>query len=175
MTETPSFGSLALTLTLAGLGFGVAVVPLTSAVLGNVPAEHSGMAASATNTSRQLGAVVGVAALGALVNSHLTSDLGHRLEQIGVTGGAKGLIIDAVESGGGGSQGFDIAHPPAIFAPIVNAATAAFRTGLHESLLASASLMLLAAFAASFVPRGADFELSDVDADDPVAAAVDTR
>ena len=175
MTVTPSFAALALTLTLAGLGFGIAVVPLTSAVLGNVPPQHSGMAASATNTSRQLGAVVGVAALGALVNSHLTSDLGHRLQDLGVTGGAQDLIIQAVESGGGGSQGFNIAHPPAIFAPIVNAATAAFRTGLHESLLASASLMLLAAFAAIFVPRAADLEGADADVDESVAAAVDTR
>ena len=38
-------------LAVAGLGFGIAVVPLTAAVLGYVPAAHSGMAASATNTA----------------------------------------------------------------------------------------------------------------------------
>ena len=154
MTVTPSFGALAALLSIAGLGFGIAVVPLTSAVLSSVPPEHSGMAASATNTARQIGSVVGVAALGALVNSHLTSDLSHRLHDIGITGTAQDLIIQAVESGGGGSQGFDIAHPPAIFAPVVNAATAAFRTGLHESLLAAASLMLLAACVAALAPGG---------------------
>ena len=137
MTATPSFGTLSAVLTIAGLGFGIAVVPLTSAVLGNVPAALSGMAASATNTSRQIGAVVGVAALGALVNSHLTSDLTDRLARIGVTGSAKDLIIQAVESGGGGPNStFDIAHPPALFA--------------------SAALMLLAAVFTALIPRTGD-------------------
>ena len=151
----PSFGPLSIALALAGLGFGVAVVPLTSAVLGTVPAAMSGMAASATNTARQIGAVVGVAALGALVNSHLTSDLGDRLGRLGVGGSAKDLILRAVENGGGGGS-FDIAHPPAIFAPIVAQATAAFRTGLHQALLASAALMLLAAVITAVAGGGRD-------------------
>ncbi|WP_280269083.1 MFS transporter, partial [Nocardia wallacei] len=50
---------LAAAMAVAGLGFGVAVVPLTSAVLSGVPAEHSGMAAAVTNTMRQVGAAVG--------------------------------------------------------------------------------------------------------------------
>jgi EmrB/QacA subfamily drug resistance transporter len=149
LDASPAFGTLSVTLAVAGLGFGIAVVPLTSAVLGTMPASMSGMAASATNTARQIGAVVGVAALGALVNAHLTSDLSDRLARLGVGGKARDLVINAVESGGGGS-GFDIAHPPAIFAPIVDQATAAFRTGLHQALLASALLMFVAA-AGAFV------------------------
>jgi predicted MFS family arabinose efflux permease len=153
----PAFRSLSITLAVAGLGFGIAVVPLTSAVLGTMPAAMSGMAASATNTARQIGAVVGVAALGALVNAHLTSDLTSRLQDIGISGKAKDIIINAVESGGGGSDsGFDIAHPPALFAPIVNQATAAFRTGLHQALLASALLMLLAAVLTAVFARSPD-------------------
>jgi predicted MFS family arabinose efflux permease len=161
LTPQPSFGALAAALTVAGLGFGIVVVPLTSAVLGSIPARHSGMAASATNTCRQLGAVVGVAALGAVVNSHLTTDLAGRLAHLGVGAGAQQLIIRVVETGGSDAQGFDIAHPPAIFAPIVNAAKAAFRVGVHESLYASAALMLLAAVATLFVPRGAETDADD--------------
>jgi EmrB/QacA subfamily drug resistance transporter len=166
LTRHPHFGDLAFTLTIAGLGFGIAVVPLTSAVLGSIPARHSGMAASATNTSRQIGAVVGVAALGALVNSHLTSDLAGRLTNLGVGGAAQRLIIRAVETGGSDAAGFDIAHPPALFAPIVNAATGAFRTGVHQALFASAALMLLAAVVTAFVPRTQDADIdSDIDDD----------
>jgi EmrB/QacA subfamily drug resistance transporter len=158
LTRHPQFGSLTLTLTIAGLGFGVAVVPVTSAVLTSIPARHSGMAASATNTARQLGAVVGVAALGAVVNSHLTSDLSDRLAKLGVGKALRDPIIHAVETGGSDAAGFDIAHPPALFAPIVNQATAAFRTGVHESLYASAALMLLAAVLTLLVPRRHDTE-----------------
>ena len=150
LVEQPSFIALAIVLAVAGLGFGIAVVPLTSAVLGHVPAAHSGMAASATNTSRQIGAVVGVVALGALVNSHLTGDLAGRLKDLGITGSVQSLILNAVETGGGG--GIDIAHPPALFKPIVDAATAAFRTGVHQALLASAVLILVAAAVTALVP-----------------------
>jgi hypothetical protein len=154
---------LTLTLTIAGLGFGIAVVPVTSAVLSSIPAKHSGMAASATNTARQLGAVVGVAALGAVVNSHLTSDLSDRLAKLGVGKVLRDPIIHAVETGGSDAAGFDIAHPPALFAPIVNEATAAFRTGVHESLYASAALMLLAAILTALVPRRHDTETAGTD------------
>jgi EmrB/QacA subfamily drug resistance transporter len=68
-----SFVTLALSLTVAGFGFGIVVVPVTSVALGEVPAEHSGMAASATTTSREIGSVVGVAALGSLFNGELTA------------------------------------------------------------------------------------------------------
>jgi len=54
-----SSAGLSAALVLAGVGFGVTVVPVTSVALAVVPAvvpaERSGMAASATNTSRELG------------------------------------------------------------------------------------------------------------------------
>jgi EmrB/QacA subfamily drug resistance transporter len=153
LTAHPSFTALAVVLAVAGVGFGIAVVPLTAAVLGHVPAAHSGMAASATNTSRQIGAVVGVTALGALVNSHLTGDLARRLNDLGITGSVQSLIVNAVETGGGSQGGsIDIAHPPKLLRPIVDAATAAFRNGLHQALLASAVLILVAAALTALVP-----------------------
>lgn len=60
------FAELGWALPIAGVGFGIALVPVASAALGVVPPERSGMAASATTTSRELGAVIGVAVLGAV-------------------------------------------------------------------------------------------------------------
>jgi EmrB/QacA subfamily drug resistance transporter len=151
----PSFGALSLVLGLAGLGFGIAVVPLTAAVLGYVPAAHSGMAASATNTARQLGAVIGVAALGGLVTSHLTNDFGASLTQGGITGTGKDFIIRMLENGGHDAAGINIAHPSPFIKPLVDAATAAFRSGLHAALLVSAAMILLSAFVIALVPRTA--------------------
>jgi EmrB/QacA subfamily drug resistance transporter len=151
----PTYLALAIVLAVAGLGFGVAVVPLTAAVLGHVPAANSGMAASATNTARQLGAVVGVAALGALVNSHITNDFGKSLEEQGTTGLAKKLILDLLETGGSQAAGLDIAHPPDAIKPLVDEATAAFRSGLHAALLVSAVLILISAAVTAFAPRAA--------------------
>jgi EmrB/QacA subfamily drug resistance transporter len=152
----PGFWPQALAMGVAGLGFGVAVVPLTSAVLGNVPAAHSGMAASATNTARQLGAVVGVAALGALVNAHLTGDLVHRLSRLGYGKDLQSVVIGAIEGGGGSSGGLNLQNPPAVLRPIVSAAVDAFLSGLRASLLVSAIVVVVAAVIVALVSEPGD-------------------
>jgi EmrB/QacA subfamily drug resistance transporter len=159
LSTHPPFGPLAIALAISGLGFGFAVVPLTSAVLGHVPAARSGMAASATNTARQIGSVVGVAALGALVNAYLTTNLKHTL------GSGSGFVISLLETGGqeAANQQQNLAHPPAVIKPIVDAAKSAFRDGLHAALLVSAALVLLSAVITSIVPRGVLDPERDID------------
>jgi MFS family permease len=66
LTATTSVAALAWPLAIAGLGFGIALVTMTAAVLTLVPPEQSGMAASTVNTSRELGGVFGVAVLAAI-------------------------------------------------------------------------------------------------------------
>lgn len=60
---------------LALLGFGVslAIPSLLTAVVGSAPRELAGMAGGALNASRQTGAVLGVAVLGALLNATTTT------------------------------------------------------------------------------------------------------
>lgn len=151
LDAAPAFAPLSVSLAVAGLGFGVAVVPLTASVLSHVPAARSGMAASATNTARQVGSVVGVAALGAIVNAYLTSDLRGSLGSSGT------YIIGLLETGGSAAAGQqdNLVHPPPLLAPVVHAAKAAFRDGLHTALLVSAVLVLLSAVLTAVVPRRA--------------------
>src|SRR5208282_545642 len=75
LNPSPDYGPLVVALGLAGIGIGTTVVPITSSVLAAVPPERSGMAASASNTSREIGAVTGVAVLGSLVYSQLHASL----------------------------------------------------------------------------------------------------
>ncbi|WTZ53405.1 MFS transporter [Nocardia sp. NBC_01388] len=153
---TPEFVPLTLSLTLAGLGFGVAVVPLTSAVLSGVPPEHSGMAAAATNTMRQVGAVVGVAALGSLVNSFLNADLVSRLNQLGIPANFQSIVIDAIKTGqvpAGGDSSASAAYGP-IVDQVITATYAAFHRGLEVALLVSAIMILLAAVVTAVSARG---------------------
>lgn len=140
-----TFGLLALALALAGLGFGVTVVPLTSAVLEHVPARHSGVAASATNTARQLGAVVGVAALGAIVNAHLVGEVDRQFT--GLLSGARPAVVDALETGGS-SGSLSLEHIPAPY-------VAAFLDGLRIALVVATVLIGLAALAAALVREDA--------------------
>ncbi len=55
LTPTSGLSTLGWSLPLAGIGIGIVVVPVTASALSSIPAEHSGMAASMTNTSRELG------------------------------------------------------------------------------------------------------------------------
>jgi hypothetical protein len=154
------FVPLALALMVAGLGFGIAVVPLTSAVLAGVPAEHSGMAAAATNTMRQVGAVVGVAALGALLNSLLNSDLVSRLNDLQIPATDQAIVIDAIETGivPNGGDASDRATYGPVVDQVIGAAFAAFRRGLDAALLVSGVMLLAAAAgtALSLLGRGGD-------------------
>ncbi|ROT33699.1 MFS transporter [Micromonospora sp. HM5-17] len=52
-----------------GLGAGLALPPLSSALLGTVPRERAGMAGGALNAARQLGLALGVAVLGGIVSA----------------------------------------------------------------------------------------------------------
>lgn len=141
------------TLALAGFGFGTSVVPVTSVSLGAVPPERSAMAASATTTSRELGAVFGVAVLGALVNAHLTTDLTRRLQVLKIPANFISVVIAAIETG---------SVPPGVHAgganvsienKVIEAAYSAFRSGLQVALVASGLALLAAALVAAITLR----------------------
>ncbi|MEC3918914.1 MFS transporter [Nocardia sp. CDC160] len=147
LTGSIGFAELSATLALAGLGFGIAVVPLTSAVLTGVPAEHSGMAAAATNTMRQVGAAVGVAVLGSLVNGFLTADLDQKLTELGLPKELQPIAVDAVERGripSGVDLGTMLKYASKV-PEVLATGTVAFHHGLDVALVVSALMILAAA------------------------------
>ena len=93
------FNFLLLTLALCGVGFGIAVVPITTVALSALPSKHSGMAASATTTTREVGTVLGVAVLGSLFNNRLLTFLSARLQEYGWPADQQQTIIDGVLTG----------------------------------------------------------------------------
>jgi EmrB/QacA subfamily drug resistance transporter len=157
LDPTIGFATLGWVLPIAGIGFGMLLVPVTSVPLTVVPPERSGMAASATNTSREMGAVFGVAILGSIVNAKLTGELAARLKAIGIPPNFQSLVEHAIQTGGTSSGGAASsaehsknATIAAIAKKVVNAAYDAFGSGLHEALLVSGCLILAAAVVAFF-------------------------
>jgi EmrB/QacA subfamily drug resistance transporter len=146
ISPSPAFFPLAAALALTGVGIGTCVVPITSSVLTAVPPERSGMAASATNTSREVGAVIGVAVLGSLVNGRLHTDLIARLHQLpAVPKALYSIIIQGIETGAEPSNGNTSAQAPQgqakVVQEVIHAAYSAFQSGLHLALYLSAALM----------------------------------
>lgn len=150
---SPNYLGLSLVLAIAGIGIGTTVVPITSAVMSAVPAERSGMAASAANTSRVMGAAVGVAILGSLVNSQLHTSLVSRMNRIGVPVSFQGEVINALETG---TIPRDAVYPPAIqklVNQVIGAAYSAFQDGLSVALYLSGALVLAAGLLALITLR----------------------
>lgn len=150
--------TLGLPLGLAGLGFGIVIVPVTSTALAAIPASHSGMAASMTNTSRELGAVAGATILGSIVNGQLTVNMLKRLTAIGIPKQFQQLVVSAVETGSVSSQRKQYGKVGGSIQQIINevtsAAYGAFAHGLDLSLLIAGALMLASAVLAGVLVGG---------------------
>jgi len=157
LSPNPAYAPLAAALALTGIGIGTTVVPITSSALSAVPPERSGMAASASNTSREIGAVTGVAILGALVNAQLHASLIGRLKDLGIPANFQSIVINAIETGvvpssgqGQGAGGAEGAGHASLVQQVIQAAYGAFYSGLRAALLLSA-ILVLAAGLASFI------------------------
>ncbi len=153
LSPHPHYAPLMAALALAGIGIGTTVVPVTSSALSAVPPERSGMAASATNTSREIGALTGVAVLGSLVISRLHSSLTVQLNHLGIPAQFQTLVINAIETGQIPQNTSAYAGYGKIVQEVIGAAYASFHDGLHAALYVSAGLALAAGLLAFFTLR----------------------
>jgi EmrB/QacA subfamily drug resistance transporter len=139
-------------LLLAGVGFGIAVVPITSVALSALPARHSGMAASATTTAREVGTVIGVAALGSLFNTKLLGFLTAGLIREGVPEEYRKVVIDAVLTGQFSGEAAKQAEAlyGDIAKKVVGVAYAAVHSGVSLALVVAGGVILASGMVAYF-------------------------
>lgn len=145
------YGLTATWLSIAGLGFGFAVVPSTSMVLSSLPREGAGQGSSLLETLQQLGSALGVALLGSV----LTAGYLGRLSTAGLDAdsarAARDSVIGAVQVAGS-------LHDEALLA----SARGAFLHGMTLILVTGAVLtMISAVLAGLFMPSGAGRASSD--------------
>lgn len=158
LSPSAGLGAIGWTMALAGAGFGMAIVPVTSSALSVIPPEHSGMAASMTNTSREMGAVAGVAVLGSIVNGELVVALVQKLQQLHIPALFINAVTTAVTTGTFSvSSAKSIAHGRSNLAlivdKIIDAAYGAFTNGLDLALYLAGALMALSAVVALVTMR----------------------
>jgi hypothetical protein len=111
------------------------------------------MAASATNTSREIGAVTGVVILGSLMFSQLLSSLVTQMNQHHIPGPIQSFAITAVETGNFSTP----PNRPTSLQKLINELTTvafnAFHDGLRAALYLSAGLALAAGLLALITLR----------------------
>jgi EmrB/QacA subfamily drug resistance transporter len=156
LTATTSVGALAWPLAIAGLGFGIALVTMTQAVLTIVRPEESGMAASTVNTSRELGGVFGVAVLGAVVNAQLTTGLTEKLVKLHIPLVYRKVVIEFVTTGGNITSAENspgVKGHTKLIAKVLLAAEGSAGHGVHLALEIAGGIVLAAAVVAGFAAR----------------------
>jgi EmrB/QacA subfamily drug resistance transporter len=133
----------------AGAGIGMVNPGIAQTAIGVVPPQKAGMASGINNTFRQVGIATGVASLGAIFQSEVSSKLAQ------LAPGAPPSFADAVSSGGIHAA---VQHAPAgSQAQLTAAANQAFISGFNEILLVGAIVALVGAVAGFALVRSRDF------------------
>ena len=173
-TDTP-YWILAILFLFMGHGIGSTMAPMTATVMGAVGPQRAGLGSAMTNTSREVGGVLGIALLGTVLFDRLTSVLTPRLGDLGLTGGQARAVAAA------SSHGF--VSPVELSAlglsgeqttGFLSAFQDAYMSGFHLALLIAALFLLAAAVVANrFIPGRAHAEEIHAAAAERVAVTVE--
>jgi EmrB/QacA subfamily drug resistance transporter len=152
---------------LAGAGIGMVNPTLATTAVGVVAPQRSGMASGINNTFRQVGIATGIAALGALFQSHIQDKVEAGLA--GTPGAAHAEQIAKGVSSGGVKQVLS-AVPEQARAQVKTVANDAFISGLNELFLVGAGIAIVGAVLAAVLVRQRDFVAQGGAEAAPVAA-----
>jgi EmrB/QacA subfamily drug resistance transporter len=146
----------------AGVGIGSINPPLATAAIGVVEPRRAGAASGINSTFRQVGTAVGIAGLGALLQSKVSDKLDAALAGAQLPRGAAEHIAEAVSSGGATAAAQAV--PPRARELVVTTAHMAFIDGFNEILVVAAVLAFTGALLALLLVRRRDFVTSPADA-----------
>jgi predicted MFS family arabinose efflux permease len=135
----------------AGVGIGLVNAPLASTAVSVVEPRHAGMASGTNNTFRQIGIATGIAALGAIFQTRIASDLAGKVPVNLVHPFAQAIASGAgrVSTGPSSSEGVT-----------VQTAHSAFISGLNGILFIAAFVLFAGAILAFALVRQRDFVAS---------------
>jgi EmrB/QacA subfamily drug resistance transporter len=140
--------------TIMGHGIGATMAPMTAAVMNAVGPQRAGLGSAMTNTSREVGGVLGIAVLGAILTAKLRSAFLPALAGLGLSPQQQAIIGTAAGQGDiGPSTLRGIA--PQIQGRIAAAFATSFMDGFRLALLFGSAVLLLAAVVAYvWIPSG---------------------
>jgi DHA2 family methylenomycin A resistance protein-like MFS transporter len=134
------YGVACLCYVLVGLGYGLLVPAVSSAAMGAVPPAHAGAGSGILNASRQVGAAVGLAALGSISVAAVSRAWDERVTALpaGLRPEAESLVQRVA-----GAEGREVGR--ALTPQATEPALEAFMSGLHAGMWVAGAAMLAAA------------------------------
>jgi AcrR family transcriptional regulator len=171
VSDSGSYGLIALVLVIIGVGMGLAMAPATESIMGSLPPEKAGVGSAMNDTTREIGGALGVAILGsitaAVYTSRITADprfaaLVQQAPQ------ATGAVEDSI----GGAALTAEQLPPQLAQAITAAANQAYIHAVDRTVLVGAAVALLGALVALlFLPARSEIPIDDEDLADAVTTA----
>lgn len=152
LAESLGDAELVALLSLCGVGLGLTTAPVVTASLDAVSGDRSGLGAATVNVARELGGIVAVAGLGALVLSRLAGDLTGRLLDLGVPNGRADVLVEGLLRGADQAEVLRLGAGEVPFAALLqlrSAAEASYVVSVRVALVGAAMLLALSAVAAT--------------------------
>lgn len=154
MSNITSWTDMLLPLLVAGAGLGLVMAPVTTIVMASTPVQQSGMGAGILSTTRQIGSVMGIAVLGAIVQNQLVSNVTSALAKIPQLPGAiRDQIAQGLATGNMSMGGFNSAGslPPAMVEQLTELFKTQFANSLSTAMTVGMVVILLGSVAALFI------------------------
>ena len=150
LDASSGYGSIWPAFIVAGLGIGLVMSPMSTAVMGSVPQNETGQASGTANMARQVGGTFGIAILGAVFSALIQSKLTSLLADSGTD-----VPTSEVLGGNGSNPDQAVAQikqlPPSEADPILDAAREAFVYALANMFRVAAVVSALGAVAAAIL------------------------
>jgi EmrB/QacA subfamily drug resistance transporter len=137
------YGDVFWRLSLVGIGFGLMLSPLSTAALNAVSPNRAGLASSVANTTRQAGTVIGIALLGAFVQTRAVSSALHSLRSLPASAAAP---LAGTLGHGGAQAPLPTVLPAGVTAGRLHQISqTAYVSGIHGAYLVGGIVLLVAA------------------------------
>ena len=148
--------SLIVPLIFAGVGMGLIMAPVNTVMMAAAKVEQSGAASGIMTTMRQIGSLLGIAILGAVLQARLASGLISAVNSTaGIPDAIKTTIVKAINEGAmnaGGMSGMNAGGmPEAAQAAMLRMFTTEFANSLNATMIVAAIFCLAGAVAALFI------------------------
>jgi EmrB/QacA subfamily drug resistance transporter len=138
--------TLVLPLAICGVGMGLVMAPTTTVVMASTPVEKSGMGAGILSTTRQIGSVLGLSVLGAVLQNQLVTNVSQALANMPMlTQAVREQIVNGLQTGGIGSGGITIPAivPDAVKVQLITVFTDQFSQSLNVTMKVAIVVVLL--------------------------------
>jgi EmrB/QacA subfamily drug resistance transporter len=134
-------------LSLTSIGIGLVLAPCTDSIMGSLPERRAGIGSAMDSTVQQLGGVLGIAVLGAVLNAAYLNKVAGLEVIASLPEEAYEAIRSSIQSAHIVAEQF----PDDISLPIINGTREAFTSGMNDAMFIAALVMVVAAVITLFI------------------------